>query len=310
MRILPFFRVSLGLNTKVDPVRLQYDPESGAQFLAEAVNVDIDPTGRISRRQGLREIAEVTDPHSIWATKDQTAGFVIVGDSLYSLTVAGTMSAIKDGLTVGAAGHFCEVGQDVYFSNGTDIGIIRNRQTWEEWEETPYTGPETDRNFTGPSAGTHLFVFRGRLFYATSNFLIYSEPFNYGCFDPARNFLPIPGGSILMTHPIENGFFVSSDKGVYFIDGPVPSEFGFKHALPYPVVPGTTAVSVYAEQVMDGVQGEAVLFMAQYAGLCIGLGDGTVIRLMESRMDMPPASAGCAVLNAANNMQYITFLEV
>lgn len=310
MRLIPFFRASLGLNTKVDPVRLQYDPETGAQYLAEAVNVDIDPTGRISRRRGMREIVDVSAPHSIWSTKDEAACFVIVGDSLYAMTIEGGLSLLKDGLSVGETGHFCEVGHDVYFSNGTDIGIIKNRATWEEWEQTDYIGPPTDRNFTGPTAGTHPFLFRGRLFYATSNFLLYSEPINYGCFDLARNFIPVPGGSILMAHPLEHGFYVSSDKAVYFIDGPAPTEFGFKQSLPYPVVPGSTAVGVRAEQVMDGLQGDAVLFMAQRKGLCLGLGDGTVLALSESRIDVPVASSGHSVLNKTNNMQYLTFLEV
>ena len=308
MRTIPFFRSSIGLNTKVDPVRLQYDPENGVQPLAEAVNVDIDPTGRISRRRGLREIVDISAPHSLWATRDEAACFFIAGGGLYSLTIDGTTSLIKEGLAA-STGYYCEVGHDIYFSNGTDLGVLKDRSVWEDWAATPYTGPETDRKFVGPSAGTHLFFYRGRLFYAIQNFLIYSEPFNYGCFDPARNFIPIPGGSILAAHPLEAGVFVSSDKGGYFLAGPEPAEFEFRTVLRFPAVPGSALVGVRAEQVLEGAQGEAVLFVAQQAGVCLCLGDGSVTELTSDRVDIPPASFGCAAMDR-RHMQYITFLEV
>jgi len=38
-----------GLNTKVDPVRLEYDPKTGVEELSVAYNVDIDDTGRVGR---------------------------------------------------------------------------------------------------------------------------------------------------------------------------------------------------------------------------------------------------------------------
>jgi len=309
MQMQPFLRACLGLNTKVDPVRLQYNPETGVQFLAEAVNIDIDPTGRISRRKGLRSISELASPHSLWSTRDESVAYVISGSTLYQLFEDGTVSALTTGLTVDAKGYFTEVGQDVYFSNGYEMGVLKSRVNWEVWAKGTYTGPTTDRTFIGPSPGSHLFHYRSRIYYAIQNFLIYSEPFNYGLFDPTRNFIPVPGSSILMTAALSRGFYVSSDKGVYFVSGPTPNEFEFSFALPHPAVPGRTVVHMPAEQVIEGAQGEAILFVAQNSGFCLGLEGGSIVRLLDDRIDIPLASSGHAVLNKAN-MQYLTFLEV
>ena len=58
-------RAITGLNNKVDPVRLRYDPEQGVSELSEATNITIDVTGRAQRRLGWN-LVTAGEFHSIW----------------------------------------------------------------------------------------------------------------------------------------------------------------------------------------------------------------------------------------------------
>jgi len=53
MAEITVFSGATGINNIVDPVRLKFDPDTGIGELAEAVNVVIDQTGRISRKHGM-----------------------------------------------------------------------------------------------------------------------------------------------------------------------------------------------------------------------------------------------------------------
>ena len=77
---LTIFSSTTGLNTKIDPARIKFDPASGLADLAVAVNVDIDSTGRIGRRKGFAATARTEDIHSLWC--DGGACLFATGTSL------------------------------------------------------------------------------------------------------------------------------------------------------------------------------------------------------------------------------------
>lgn len=310
MPLMPFLKASAGIHAKVDPVRLRYDPETGVQLLAQAVNVDVDQAGRISRRKGKRKIIDATAPHSLWSTNDEAKAFFIAGDTLYSFLVDGTTQVIKAGLTVGLPGFFCKVGQDVFFNNGSERGIVRNGETWEDWEATPYTGVDTVRRFSGPPQGTIITHYRGRILIASNNdkAIWYSEPLNYGCFDLARNFF-LTGGNILMMIAGDEGIFYSSETAVFYLRGQSYKEIELVKILDVPAVPGT-AITLRSEWISPEFQGEAVCFVAQDMGVCVVLNNGTVLTLSKDRVDLPHASTGCAVIDRHHDFKYLAFMEI
>lgn len=310
MPLMPFLRSSAGIHAKVDPVRLRYDPETGVQLLAQAVNVDVDQAGRISRRKGKRRIAAVSTPHSLWSTKDEQKAFLISGDSLFQLAIDGTLTLVKNGLESGIAAYFCEIGHDIYFSNGVDMGIIRDGETWEDWVATPYVGPDTNREFSGPLQGTILAYYRGRIMIAdNANYCVwYSERLNYGCFDLARNFFMF-GGEIQMVSPLDDGVLVSDDKAIYLLAGHSYGEFEQRKVLDSPAVPGS-AVTIRSEWINPELQGTAVCFVAEGSGVCVALNSGEVLYLTKDRVDLPRASHGFGVVNHNDNHRYIVFMEI
>lgn len=306
--VIPFLRSALGLNTKVDPVRLPFNPENGVQFLAEAVNVDVDLTGRISRRKGLRRITDVANPHSIWGTRDQSKCYVVAADVLYQVDADGVLTTIKTGLTVGAKAYYCEAGLDVFFSNGAELGRIVGGTTWSDWVATPYVGTDTTRIYGGPLAGKYLFAHMGRLGMAVDGFLFYSEPMNYGCFDQVRGFIPIPGAAVLLTASVDSGVYVSSDEGTYFLEGPL-HDCAIRRVSPFPAVEGSLAYAM-GRDFNPEIPGHVAVFTLQTTGVCVGLGDGTIIRLTQDRADLPAASLGFGVFDTQNDNRYTCFLEV
>ena len=62
---IKLFTGASGLNTKVDPVRVQFNAAAGVSDLSSAVDITIDNTGRPGRRLGwnLKTVGEL---HSLW----------------------------------------------------------------------------------------------------------------------------------------------------------------------------------------------------------------------------------------------------
>lgn len=307
MQDVLFFRGSSGLNTKVSPARLRYDQETGVQELSEAVNVDIDQTGRVSRRRGLRRILRKSSPHSFWNIRSQQACYFVADNTLYRM-VPGVIAGVKTGISNSPA-YYCEVGNDVYFSNGTDLGILRDGETWEDWEQTPYIGPNNTREYSGPPLGSSMCHYNGRIYVAQGEFLLCSEPFNYGCFDLGRNFLPISGSQIIDLASVENGIYVSTNDGVYFLSGSDFLEMGNRKVADRPAVKGSMSM-VESSMVNPEIAGTGAVFCVQGMGIVFGTGDGQVRFLTRDRLDVPAAQYGFAAVNSGQNNEYICFMEV
>lgn len=306
--LMPFLRGCAGVNVKVDPVRLKYDPQTGVQFLAQAVNVDIDDSGRISRRKGLRSIAAVSNAHSLWSTRDQSRAYVVVGAGLYSLADDGNLSIVKVGLTYGAKGYYAQVNDQVYFSNGYEKGIISAQSVWSDWVETPYVGPDTERSFGGPPNGERIAFYRGRMMIANNldKCLYYSEPLNFGCFDPARGFLMFDSG-FTMVAPVDDGVFVSTESGVFFLAGQSFKDMEMKKVSEFPAVPGTDVVFSLSG-INPDMPGNGVCFAARTKGICLGVGTGLIVSITDDKVIVPNGSSGCSVVD--NDFRLLTFMEI
>ncbi len=309
MSMIPFLRACAGIHAKVDPVRLRYDPETGVQLLAQAVNVNIDQAGRVCRRKGLRKVSDVVNAHSLWSPSDQSKVYFVSSDALYRFNADGVVSLVKNGLQVNAAASMVSVGPDVYFTNGYNKGIIRNN-VWQDWVETPYVGIETDRVFTGPPNGHLVSFYKGRVILGVNDdkAIWFSEPMNYGCFDQVRGYIAL-GGNINMIAPVDTGMYVSTDTAVYYLHGVSYNELEVRKVLDSPVVPGTQ-VTVKAEWVNQELFGLAVCFVAQYQGVVLGINDGRLLFLSKDRVDLPVAGRGVSVVDHNDNYRFLSFMEI
>lgn len=88
--------------------------------LATGLNIDIDKSGRIARRQGFTKRV-TADVHSLWA-KDDLA--LCVNSSTLARVEANLTLTPLTNLLSPARMSYAETGGRTYFSNGTDTGIL------------------------------------------------------------------------------------------------------------------------------------------------------------------------------------------
>ena len=286
-----WFKGTKGLNNKLDPVRLEYNKEDGIQWLAECWNIDIDASGRISRRRGW-STTDVTVPcHSIF-THAGTCLFVSEG----YLRLLGTDYSYGNlvAVTADARMTYCPVGNKIYYMNGVDKGYVQGgvNYTWDI-PSTVY-GPETTRAYQPPPSGQIIGHFRGRMYIVSGNVIWYTEAYGPNLADMARNFLQFES-AIQIFHPVKEGIYVGTSDGVWFLRGTGPSDFVWDKAYLVPAIRGTD-VDVNCDLVGDGqIRGVGVMWTGAN-GICLGLPTGEVVNFTNKVIDFEVGTMGGAVI--------------
>lgn len=161
--------------------------------LAVADNVDLDKSGKLSRRDGYRSVKSDTSVHSLWADDSGLIALYMAGYQLkklnldYSSTDLALMTS-RDRMS------YCWVNNLVYFSNGVDNGIydtVNNRvRSWGMHRPGP----------TGISISVGVLP-AGR--YQVTTTFLRSDGQESGC-GPAQ-YVDVPDGSSLqLTPPVSN----------------------------------------------------------------------------------------------------------
>ena len=289
------FKGSSGLNTKTDPHRVFLDPETGISDLAVAVNVDHDRTGRVSRRKGY-SFTSIDDPvHSLWCENGPC--LFVTGTTLcelhsdYTLTILATVTA-------DARVRYFQLGQRAYWSNGFEKGYIEAGAN-HDWVRGDYVGPTTTRNLSDPPLG-HLIAYgHGRAWIAQETVCWYSEPYDIGAFDLARNFFPFLT-RITMVHPVDDGVYFSDRRATYFSEGTDPKVMKLVPIANYPVIEGTDTpldMGKFGDGSFPGLaraQSPGVIWTSPQ-GVCVGAYNGMHINLTWNKVTYPSSLRGGSV---------------
>lgn len=139
-------------------------------------------------------------------------------------------------------------------------------------------------------AGSIVRQLNGRLFVAAGNILFYSEPYHFGLYNPARNYIPFPE-PITMVEPCQNGFFISADQ-TYWVDGEV-SEADLNPVLPYKAVAGTSGP----------VPNQNAVWWMSERGMVLGTADGQVQNLQEKHVAVDPGVVGASLFREQDGMK-------
>jgi len=273
-----WFRAAKGLNVKYDPVRLLYNPDDGVQWLAVAYNIDLDGTGRVSRRKGYTDTV-ITDPvHSLWSAGGiclfvKGGKLCSLGNDFGYIELASVGTERRVGYTL--------VGQDVFWSNGVEKGVIRAGVS-SDWlvPESVY-GPESTRRYISPPAGSILGSYRGRIYVINGKVAWHTEPYGPNLVDPVRGFLPF-GAEIEMFQPVEHGIYVGTSECVWFLRGESPLEFTWEVAYDNRAVFGS-GCRIQLDRVFKELQGTGIMWVSP-DGICLGLPDGRVMNLTRDTL--------------------------
>ena len=291
---IPIFSGTTGINNKVDPSRLRFGPETGIVDLAAAVNIDVDDTGRPSRRRGRTATVRTEAWKNLFGCGSYGVGTkcdalcVIESDLSYTairnINASAKMSYVRD--TDGE--------QDVvYYTNGHENGKIINKVSyaWSVGEKTSET-----KEFSAAPIG-HLIEKRKRMFIAQDNILWYSEPNSNDLYRLGTNHFRFMSRT-RMVQAVAGGLWVSDSDAIYFLGGEInPSNMEMplqEKMADYPVSRGT-GVKVPGSKIGDeGLSGIVVMFTTN-KGVCIGTRDGQLINATERKIDLPSSLTGAGL---------------
>lgn len=295
-KLLPLFRASAGLNNKVDPTRIQYDPETGVVDLSAAYNIILDPTGRLSRRKGFElKKADAWGYHSLFSCGSYALG--VTYDALEVIEKDWSTTKIRT-VTDGARMDYVRVGDKIYYGNGFEVGYVRDRLSYG-WVDKPYIGPDTTKTYSSPPTGTILEVYGGRMFIAKENILFFSEPLAFDRFDLARGYI-LYESRIQLVKAVSNGLYVGNESKIFFEGGGSPREFQHILAADYPAVSGAVAVA-YLPGVEFGLETtDEYAIIGTKQGLCIAGPSGQLINLTEDKITYPNVNRGLVLVRDNN----------
>lgn len=148
-------------------------------------------------------------------------------------------------------------------------------------------------------AGNFSLVWNGRLLTAKGPFVSWSEPLQYSVSKTAYNYLELPEDvTMLAANETTNGYFVGQESRTYFVSGADPADAQLVDAYPAGVIPGTMQMIPGARLPMDAPPTILVpMWLASNGVFCVGLGDGTVYPLTESRYVTKQAAEGAALFD-------------
>lgn len=283
--LIPIFRASTGLNTRIDPARLVFDPETGVTDLAVAYNIDHDYTGRVSRRKGFDETLITESCHSVFC--DGGEALMVTGSNL--CLIAPDLSGYTELATVtpGATMSYTQVADMIFWCNGFEKGYVKNGVN-NAWVKGTYYGPTSRRVLSDPPTGTLVSSYAGRMYVVQGTAMFYSDPYSLNAFDLARGFFQFEGNQITLVNPVAGGMYVGTDQAVWFLSGNQPKTFKPIKAARSGVFTGTAAMvdlsDIAPKEFLQNRTGEAVLWTGP-EGVSIGMPDGQVFHLTKDKLD-------------------------
>lgn len=297
---IPLMLGSLGINNKVDPTDLQFDPKTGLVELAYAVNIDIERPFRIVSRRGYtKRISLANGAHSFFYAGGQFGVFAS-GSSLYIVTGDYSYTSVAT-ITGGLKVWYCKAGDDIFYANGKENGVIkgstRTRVDWkrETGYDSPPDYPTSSRAFSDFPIGTLLASVGSRIFCAVGDTVFYSEPWWYGYCDEEVNRFSLNGG-ITLLEAVTDGLYIVDSETAYWVkdigDGrfdPVALPPGFG-----PAIPGT-ATRCDGKLVNDNYYGNGVIWVSSEQ-ICWGGPGGFYMDLSSDRLRLPAASSGAGMM--------------
>lgn len=298
---LPVYRSAVGLNDKIDAVRVPYDPKTGTTSLSVANDIVFDLTGSASRRDGYA-LQDSGDYDSVFSCGD----YGLCVEDGYLCLLAGGLSSPKQLVSLGSndrvsyAMSFNGTQDVVYFVNGVMAGKVVDR-AYAAWTVPAYVGIDSTesqvRRFeTAIPAGHLIMIFNGRLYIAKDNVVYVSEPFAFSWFNITKAF--VFESRVKMLRSVLAGVVVSTQSEILLLPGNGPEDFGRVRLCSGMAVEGTDVL-------MPGLgqKGDVLFFAVSGRGICSIDSGGSFANHTETFIDFPVSDFGAAYIN--NQNQYV-----
>ena len=293
-------------------------------FARRVSNFDISDSGTLEARPVFELVPSMVGGHSMWTNADHTLTLVFVGSELCKVLGGVALLHLGHFLTGRGRVWYCEINEDVYFSNGYDGGVLRASGLVEVFGTTPVVPPQQSdtelldiRNFLTPMPfGRYLTRHAGRLWCVQGDTIFYSQALNYQQHDRRYNFIRAPG-YVTAFGAVSDGLYVSTTQEVFFLRGDDPAKMELVKCsdsaavldsqvyLPFDTV-DTEALAVNGSQYQVS---NAFAWLSRH-GLCIGIPSGVVRILTADRARLPVhAQANSALLARDGFYQVVSVVD-
>jgi hypothetical protein len=165
-------------------------------------------------------------------------------------------------------------------------------------------------------AGHIVRYFKGRMWMAVGDLLVFTSALRYGLFDPRHTYFRFPDRISIM-QPVENGIYVVAGNKTYFLEGTKPQDMGQTVVYHQGGVEGT-GMSVPPKALLDndllsGTEAddsaEDVAYWFSNTGAVFGFPNGKVKAITEDRMTVSEYGNGATLLREeGDTRQLITAL--
>ena len=274
-----------GLNTVQRPEELR--PEE----LSVARNIDIDRESRISRKQGYVITALTGSYHSLWSAPDESICLAVKSGILYRVNTDWTVTALRSGVGDNDM-QYVYVNGIVYYTNNTVIGYIQNGTS------NIFTDPSMSFK-VAPFPGSCIEYHMGRLCIAKGPAVFFTDALALNRIDMRNGFKQFPS-DVLMVKSVDSGLYVSDQNDTWFMAGDSPNTMKLS-AVESATIQGS-AVVIDGSDIKTDLKGSVCIFTTKN-GVCLGMGDGSVINVSKNKYKLPVASKGAALVRNQDRMR-------
>lgn len=159
--------------------------------------------------------------------------------------------------------------------------------------------PPVSQDMDEMPAGRHAATWNGRLLVAQENRVHWSQPMQYSLTQIMYDYAEF-SEEVTMVAAVDTaqGYFVGQLSSTYFVGGADPSDSRLVKAYPAGVVPGTLAYVPGARLPLDAPPTQLVpMWMATNGVFCVGMPDGSILPLTETRYAAKPGDQGAALFS-------------
>lgn len=304
-----------GESNRIDPLNIPMNPDSRTPLFSDwsrLINVDVDDFSGCAMRKGYTVSSAGSGVHSFWSNPlAPKEAYFVEGNILKMRSLAGQVSIVRTGLTVGLRMFYSQINDVVAYSNGTERGVIEQGMS-----VVPFI-PSDPFKLPFP-AGRCLEWHNGRLY----TFIAENGAYALVCSDS----LDTPGGiesmddrqcivaqfdgpGTMIQHveqPGGFGLFVSAGSSTFYFPGsdPVASEDMAQYQVDqFPAVLGSNT-PVPVKLVGNGGAGFGAFWVAGDR-VCYGAPSGEVVAL--DKLAVPYATEGTGIIRQENGTAHYLF---
>jgi hypothetical protein len=283
-------RGTTGLNAKVDPARVTYDPKRGVMDLVQAINVQVDDSFAVSRRKGF-SLLQAGQFHSLFCASSHC---LVIQEhasvaALYRVNDDLTLTGIRSGLTKGRHMAFHSLNGLVYYSNGIESGIyVEEAGASVPWTKGENVGLTMDREVYDPPPARHISTLGLHMILADAldrSLLWISSDAGFNAFNLDDGHIDL-SSPVTMIKAVQDGLWIGTDKETLFLAGMVPDEWVVGRRLPYGVKEFSASHELVSAERMgiEAFQGEGAFWLSS-RGVCWGGPTGQILEMGHRNVD-------------------------